>query len=116
MTLPQVLFISQNSRTRRVYHDLLNGEECDLVWAKSVADSLAQLVINSIDIIVMDDSIPMFEVSMFIEMLEKKPEWSELPLVVRGFSEQRHVFPPNARFAETDSQIVSCLKDLCASI
>ena len=114
--LPQVLFISQDSRTRRVYHELAQNITCELNSARSIADALVQLVLNPPDLIILDGTLPIFEISMFLEVLKKKSSLKKTPLFVIGLTERRHLFPAETHFIETNDDFVRSLKDFCSTV
>ncbi len=113
---PQVLLISTNSRTRRVYHSSTEKVHCECIPAKSIADALVQMVANRIDVIIIDSELSVFEVSMFLEIINKKSQWSALPLIVIGDTIPRHLFPKHAHFVQSETDFVRSLSDLCASV
>ncbi|OGJ22553.1 MAG: hypothetical protein A2804_02165 [Candidatus Pacebacteria bacterium RIFCSPHIGHO2_01_FULL_46_10] len=114
--LPQVLFISQNSRTRRVYHELTQNITCEPNSARAIADALVQIILTPPDLIILDGALPIFEVSMFLEVLQKKPSLKRIPLFVFGLMERRHLFPADTRFIETNDDFVRCLQDFCSTV
>lgn len=113
---PQVLLISQNSRLRRLYHHAAEAIECEIRPCTSIADALLQLVMTQIQVIIIEESIPMFEVTVFLDILAKKPEWNKAHLVAIGFEGQGHIFPQHTKFCTNESQFVSLLKDICATL
>ena len=113
---PQILFISQNSRTRRVYHELTQNIMCELNSVRSIADALVHIVLTPPDLIILDGTLPIFEISMFVEVLKKKPSLKEIPLFVLGLTERRHLFPIATKFIETNNDFVRYLKDFCSTV
>ncbi|HKY74476.1 MAG TPA: hypothetical protein VJ246_04160 [Patescibacteria group bacterium] len=113
---PQVLLICQNSRTRRLYHRVVEELQCETVIAKSVADSLVQLVVSKPSVVVLEESLPVFDVSMFLDVTKNNQQWMSLPLVVIGFANQRHLFPSRTLFCGNEQEFERSLKEICATL
>jgi len=114
MPNPHLLIITQNSSAPRLYHQVVESVQYETSFAHSIADALAELIVARSQIVLIDNSFPQFEIHVFLEMLEKKPEWKTIPIIAHGFSETRHLFPSRTHFTETDSEIVAKLSQLCA--
>lgn len=116
MIYPQVLLISQNSRTRRLYHRLLGSLECELHTAQSVSDALVRLASGNADVIVFEQDLPAFEVSTFFEVIEQKPAWSSIPIIAVGYETLGHLFPKRTQFAATSESVASLLSELLRTL
>ncbi|MBI5151604.1 MAG: hypothetical protein HZA34_03445 [Candidatus Pacebacteria bacterium] len=114
--LPQVLFISQNSRLRRLYHQSAMQAEYELIPTKSITEALLQLVMNPFSLIVIEESLPMFEVCTFFDVIDQKSGWADVPIIAIGFEGKRHMLPKRSVYCESSSHFVRLLKDLCATM
>lgn len=113
---PQCLLLCQNSRLRRLYHHAAEGIECEVKPCSTVAEALVQLVVSPASVIIIEESVPIFEITVFLDVLAKKPEWSKAVLFIIGFEGRHHVFPMSARFCSGESHFVSLLKETCATL
>lgn len=113
---PQILIISANSRVKRLYHQFLSPEQCDLLVMSDVADGLVFLAMGNVAALLIDTSLPDFDIAMLLSLLKKKSSWKTLPLLAVGFANIRHVFPKHTRFAQTPEQAVSILKEILATV
>ena len=94
-----ILCISINSRTRRLYHRLAETVDCECRTSSDIAEALTLMTIQRPSHLFLDSSIPVFEVSVLLDLLEKKPGWKEIQLAIVGFdSELHHIFPHRAWF------------------
>ena len=113
---PQCLLLCQNSRLRRLYHHAAEGIECEIKPCSTVAEALVQLVVSPAGVIIIEESVPIFEITVFLDVLAKKAEWSKAALVVIGFEGRHHLFPRDTRFCSGESQFVSLVKETCDTL
>ncbi len=116
MTYPQILLISVKPTIRRLYHRKLQDTECELHTAKSIADALATMAVKHIDIIILCSPLPDFELSMFLDLLYKRPQWEHISLLAVEYDHLRHIFSKDTRFANTTEESVSSLQSLLATL
>lgn len=109
--MPTLLFISANSRLRRLYHRFAESVDCEYSSAGDVAEGLVHMMLKRPSIVMLDHSLPVFEVTILLEMLEKRPELNTVPLLAIGYDQLRHLFPPQTRFATSEEDIVRELQD-----
>jgi CheY-like chemotaxis protein len=95
MLYPQVIILSHNSKLRKVYQSLLHDVECEVHSAKNVADMLVTMVLNDVHVVVLDNSLPSFDILTLLEILRSKPQWKNVKLVALGCSEIAHLMPKN---------------------
>ncbi len=116
MMYPQILLICTNSTLRRLYHRKLSDTECELHTAKSITEALATMAVKHIDIVVLVSPLPDFELSMFLDLLSKRPQWEHIKLLTEGYEHIRHIFSKDTRFAKSSEETVSSLQEMVATL
>lgn len=116
MIYPQILLISSNSTLRRLYHRILSDTDCELHTAKSITEALATMAVKHIDIVIIVSPLPDFELSMFLDLLSKRPQWEHVSLIAVGYEHIRHVFSKDTHFANSNDEVVSTLKEFLTTL
>jgi hypothetical protein len=114
------LFISQSSRQRRLYHRTIIETQptldCESIISRSIAEGLVQLATHTFEAIALDDTLPIFEVGLFVELLNKKEKYADIQLAVLGFQHQQYIFPKQTVFCKSIFEIVSFLSRSCGTL
>lgn len=75
-----------------------------------------QIVIIHPSIIVIVESVPIFELSVLLDILAQHADLRETPVIAAGFTSNRTLFPPSTHHAIDELQIVRILKELIATL
>lgn len=114
--LPHIVLICSNSRLRRLYQTSLSSVECEITPCKSVAEALVQIIVSHPSIIVIVESVPIFDLSILLDILAQHADWKELPVIAVGFTSNRTLFPPSTHHVIDENQFVRILKELIATL
>ena len=114
--LPQVIILSQNPSTRKVYHRLLSETACELFPTKNVAEALVCVAAGRTDALVFDDSIETFEICTLFEVLQAKPSWSSIQLFAQGYAQNGHILPVGCKNGANTKEVVSFVQAFVSSM
>ena len=74
------------------------------------------MVVSHPSIIVIIESVPIFDLSVLLDILAQHADWKELPIIAARFSTNRRLFPSHTHHVEDENQIVRILKELIATL
>ncbi len=74
------------------------------------------MVVAHPSIIIIVESVPIFDLSILLDILVQHADWKELPIIAVGFTLNRRLFPSHTHHADDENQIVRILKELVATL
>lgn len=94
----------------------MNLVECEISPCKSVADALVQMVVTHPSLVVLIEPIPIFDLSIFVDILMQHVDWKTLPILAVHFPAQRHLFPTHTHHVNDQNEAVRMLKELISTL
>ncbi|OGJ41600.1 MAG: hypothetical protein A2378_04115 [Candidatus Pacebacteria bacterium RIFOXYB1_FULL_44_10] len=111
MTYPHLLCLSQHSTMRREYLQFVESLSCEVKVCSTIEEALVQCVVSLPNILILDDSFSVYEVSVLVRVFQEKKDWQTVSMFVVG-NVEKHLFPKETVFVQSIHELVNSLKDV----